>query len=241
MPLDVPDQFHRNCSRSREQRSARARESAEFSLRYLLDHLGWRDFGDAEILDVGCGTKLTSALLDRAVGRYVGVDVYREMVDWLRDAVGDPRFEHHPVNFHNARYNPQGERLTKDSRLPVEGQFDLIVLLSVFTHLEPHDYGPMLTMLRRYAKPGARLVYTLFLDERSEAGQGVIDAYAERFGEGVVGTTDGFQDFVADDPLAVALYSRELALELVDGTGWEVLRVDPPNAYMQHQITCRPA
>ena len=77
MPLDVPDQFHRNCSRSREQGRARARESAEFSLRYLLDQLGWRDFADAEILDVGCGTKLTSALLDRAVGRYVGVDVHR--------------------------------------------------------------------------------------------------------------------------------------------------------------------
>ena len=240
VPLDVPYRFHRNYSRSAAQAGRRASESAEYSLRYLLDHLGWPDFADTEILDVGCGTKLTSALLDRPVGRYVGVDVHDEMVTWLRDNVRDPRFEHHRVNFHNARYNPWGERLTGDSRLPVDGRFDLIVLLSVFTHLEPHDYRPLLSMLRRYAKPSARLFYTLFLDERSDGGQGAIDAYAERFGEGAVGTTEGFQDFVADDSLAIALYSREYAVALIEGTGWEVVGIDPPNAYMQHQITCRP-
>lgn len=63
VPLDVPRRFHRNYAASGE----RARESAAFKLSYLLDRFGWQDFSEVAVLDVGCGTKLTDALLDRPI------------------------------------------------------------------------------------------------------------------------------------------------------------------------------
>ena len=47
-------------------------------------------------------------------------------------------------------------------------------------------------------------------------------------------------DEVPDQPLLIARYSRDYALELVDGTGWEVVELHPPEPYIQHYIVCRP-
>jgi SAM-dependent methyltransferase len=239
--LEIPLEFRRGYLKT----ESVVRRSAFFSLNHMRARLGLDSFEGVEMLDVGCGTKFTQALLENEmpIGRYVGVDVFRDMIEFLRATVDDPRFEYHHADIHNARYNPAGAELTDDARLPFEaGQdFDLICLFSVFTHLEPRDYAAMLRLLRRYVKADGRLFYTLFIDEETEGGHGMMDAYKRRFGDAAVGQTDAFQDLVPSDTLAYALYTREHALELIAGTGWEVLTVEPPNEHMQHQIICRPA
>jgi SAM-dependent methyltransferase len=119
-----------------------------------------------ELLDVGCGTKVVKTLLDNSmpIGRYVGIDASSEVIEWLQANVSDPRFEFHHLDAHNAMYNPEGIDLASFELLPVgPRRFDLICLFSVFTHLAPHDYVAMLRLLRRHAKPDARLLFSLFL------------------------------------------------------------------------------
>src|SRR6266568_4104782 len=103
------------------------------------------------------------ALVDAAVwliGHYVGVDVSREVVDFLRSNVSDPRFEFFHLDAQNDRYNPTGQPLSDMTVPEIEGRrFDLICLFSVFTHLAPADYAAMLRLLRRFVKPGGRLFY----------------------------------------------------------------------------------
>ena len=59
-------------------------------------------------------------------------------------------------------------------------------------------------------------------------------------GHDATGEVPGFVDAVPERPLAVALYTRELAHELVEGTGWEVVEEHQPGEHIQHHVVCRP-
>lgn len=252
-PLAVPPELRLGSYRTEEEWV----ESGVFAVQLLSRTLGREDLSGVELLDIGCGTKLVKTLLDHSmpIGRYVGVDVDLEIIEWLRANVSDPRFEFHRLDAHNALYNPQGKGLASFELLPTGPQrFDLICLFSVFTHLAPHDYVAMLRLLRRHAKPQATLLFSLFLDDpfaqelakrlasddpkvRAQAEAALDRALADR------GTRDSrFIDVVPGSPLLVAQYEEEYALELIEGTGWEVASLHPPDTrgFIQHYIVCRP-
>jgi hypothetical protein len=125
----------------------------------------------------------------------------------------------------------------------------------VFTHHAPDDYVEMLRLLRRHVRPEGRLVYSVFLNDPDHpspferaieanltsddpAGVAAARASLERAMAAKVG---GFIDEVPGEPLMRARYDKDFALELVEGTGWEVMSVDPPGPYIQHCVVCRPA
>ena len=153
-------------------------------------------------------------------------------------------------------YNPQGEPLSAATRLPIEeNSFDIICLFSVFTHLAPHDYVAMLQMLRRYVKPEGKIIFSLFVNETTKGGRGYIDdidklwrsrpekldSFKEVFEKGLekAGPPD-FIDYDRSQPLRWAIYSRENALRLVNGTGWEVESLNDPEEAIQHYMVCKP-
>jgi SAM-dependent methyltransferase len=253
--LRIPARFRKTATTSEEQ----PLESALWLLDHMCEHLGLEDLGDTELLDFGCGVKFTQALINNSlpIKRYVGVDVDREMIDFLRANVDDPRFEYFHVDARNELYNPGGEVLSEQTKLPIDGRsFDVICLFSVFTHLAPQDYATLLKLLRRYVKPDGRLFYTLFVDELTEGGHGLMDRWtkgmtrapSEKVAECIeknpdatgVGTTVTFRDLDPKRPLKWALYSEPYARELVDGSGWEVLELSPPDVYIQHHFVCKP-
>ena len=41
--------------------------------------------------------------------------------------------------------------------------------------------------------------------------------------------------------MLMARYQRDYAVELFEGTGWEIETINPPERYIQHYIVCRPA
>lgn len=143
-------------------------ESGRSAVDLLVQTSGRKDLSEVELLDVGCGTKVVKTLLDNSmpIGRYSGADVSARVIDWLRENVSDTRFEFHHLDAHNEMYNPAGRPLADFERLPVgPREFDLICLFSVFTHLAPHDFEAMLRVLRRHAKPDAKLLFSLFLND----------------------------------------------------------------------------
>lgn len=250
--LHVPGRLRRGARRD-EQESI---DSVPWLVEHMCEHLGIPDLAETEVLDVGCGVKFTQAFLGRGipVKRYVGVDVYREMIDFLRSTVEDPRFEYHHLNAHNELYNPDGEVLTADTPWPIDGEtFDLVCLFSVFTHLAPHDYVTMLRILRRYARSSTRLFFTLYIDERTEGGHGLMDRWyaildalpedqlsARLEAQPELLQPRPFQDLDPRKPLKWAVYSEKYARELMVGTGWQPLELCPPDEYIQHHFVCAP-
>jgi SAM-dependent methyltransferase len=257
-PLHVPSEFCRNAGKkvALEDEDA-VIDGAVWLIEHMCRHIGTPDLDGLDVLDFGCGVRFAQAIVNRglAIKRYVGVDVHREMIDFLTANVSDPRLEFVHLDAHNALYNPTGQPLSKLTVPEIEGRrFDLICLFSVFTHLAPPDYAAMLRLLRRFVKPDGRLFYTLFINERTDGGLGYVDRLSaaiatsqdpgvkERLAS-VVRKREEIPDFRDADPrepLLVALYSRPHAMELIDGTGWEVLDVSPPGVHLQHHILCAP-
>jgi SAM-dependent methyltransferase len=219
--LPVPREFRRGRLKHDERASV---EAALGMLDYILESTGFPDYASLDVLDFGCGVRLTQALLQdgRPIGHYFGVDVHPGMIGYLRNNADDPRFEFAVVPFQNDMYNPDGEPMRPDSPLPCgDRTFDLIIALSVFTHLTPHDFQHLLQLLRRHVKPDGRLFLTCFIDET------------------IVGK---FHDAVPDKPLWRALYREAFVREMVAAARWEVIRRGPRRADKQivDHLVCRP-
>ncbi len=252
--LPVPPELQRGGHHDRKEWI----DSGVFAVDLLCRTVGRPDLAGVDVLDVGCGTKIVKTLLDHStpIGRYVGVDAYGPVIDWLTANVDDPRFEFHHFDAHNDLYNPGGTPLADFAELPVDGAaFDLICLFSVFTHLAPDDYIAMLRLTRRHAKPGSRLLFSLFLND-PDAPSPVALALAASLASddpaevekaqaavarALEGKDRGFLDEVPEQPLLRARYDKDFALELVEGTGWRVESLHPPERHIQHYMICRPA
>jgi len=223
-------------------------------LEQLCDLVGVDDLSQCDMLDVGCGVKFTQAILnhDVPIKRYTGVDVYAEMIEFLRANVDDPRFEYHHVDVRNELYNPDAPPMTLQTDFGVgERTFDVICLYSVFTHLSPTDYVMMLKLLRRHIRADGRVLYTLFIDELTDDGHGLMDFFERTLShspadQSSIVAADAlrrvvpFRDVDPSRPLTYALYSREHACELIEGTGWEQLQLVAPTEHAQHIFVCRP-
>lgn len=248
LTLTVPNTLRRGALKGDQ---AKSLASAVRLLELMYRKFELEDMADVELLDVGCGTKLVQAILeyDIPIKRYVGVDVYQEMIEFLQSKVTDERFAFHHMDTHNEMYNPQGIALDPAKGPPFEDQqFDLICLYSVFTHLAPHDYSAMLKLLRPYIKNDGSIIFSLFVNEKTDGGQGLIDGLAsgliaspEKFPEGrTEKEIPPFVDAYAGKPLTWAVYSREHAIELCEGTGWEIESLNDPEKSIQHYMICKP-
>lgn len=236
--LSVPRHLRRG---GRKHNEAKYIEDGRDLLAYLSGILSLNDLGHRRLLDMGCGTKFTEAILKYGipVGKYVGIDVYSEMIEFLRENVRDSRFSFHHIDIHNEMYNPGGQRYGAETVLPIAGErFDIISLFSVFTHLAPADYVNMLHLMRTCIADEGRLVFSLFLDEPSGTGYGLIEDIVKDSPWRPSGKP--FFDAFPGKPLQWALYSREHALELIEGTGWKVERLLMPNELVQHHFICQP-
>lgn len=212
-------------------------------LSYMAQALGHSSFSNCRVLDMGCGTKFTQAIVeyDLPVGEYIGVDVYEEMINFLQESTAAEKFSFLHINSHNDMYNPNGDKIGEDTRLPIdEFSCDIICLFSVFTHLAPTDFVSMLKLMRRYAKRDGQLIFTLYLDETSGNGHGLIEQIALESGKPWKPSGEPFRDAFPGRPLQWALYSRDYALQLIEDTGWEVVELCMPNEWAQHHFICKP-
>lgn len=230
--------------------------SARFSTQLLAETIGQPRLEGAEVLDVGCGTKIVKALLDDRwpVDRYVGIDVSADVISWLQANVGDTRFDFQHLNALNDLYNPDGLPLDQVERLPAGSDpFDVICLFSVFTHLNPADFVTMLRLLRPHLKPTGKLVFSLFLTDPTGAwaqhmerllhseDPEVVRRAEESIEAAMINPAPGFVDEVPEIPLLRARYTRAYALSLVEESGgWTVDEIAPPNEHIQNYMVCSP-
>ena len=80
----------------------------------------------------------------------------------------------------------------------------------------------------------------MFLDELSSTGYGLIAQVAGDAADTWQPSGQAFRDAFPGKPLQWALYSREHALELIDGTGWDVQELLMPIKGLQHHFICTP-
>lgn len=126
---------------------------------------------DSSVLDVGCGQgRLPIGILDRVgeIRKYRGIDVDQASVRWCQRYIArrHPGFEFERINVKNLRYNRSGLEAGDEFRFPFsEGEFDIIFLYSVFSHMNAQDVRVYLRDFRRVLRPEGRIFLTAFIEE----------------------------------------------------------------------------
>lgn len=123
----------------------------------------------ARVLDVGCGmgrvaVPLTAYLNES--GSYEGFDIVRSAIRWCTEKIHSrfPNFRFTHIDLKNDLYNLGTDREAKDLVFPYqEGEFDLVFLTSVFTHMVLADVENYLEQIHRVLRPGGRCFATFFL------------------------------------------------------------------------------
>src|SRR5438132_6976996 len=118
-------------------------QSGQDVLRLCIDSGGLQP--DSAILDVGSGNGRTAVALTKFLnpaGRYEGFDVVAEGIEWCTKKITPrcPNFRFRHVDVRNDSYNRRGTTTAALFRFPYDDDsFDLVVLMSVFTHMRPDD------------------------------------------------------------------------------------------------------
>jgi SAM-dependent methyltransferase len=179
------------------------------------------------ILDWGCGCgRLTRHLAALAGSRITGADIDADNLAWCRDHVPGARFEPLP--------------LSPPSALGAS-RFDLVIGLSVMTHLREADQLAWLEELDRIAAPGAFLLLTINADTAiwwSDPSAELLEKWRER------GFLDGSRDnslngVIADDTYYRATFHRADYVERVWGERFEVIEILPAFSHIQDLVVLR--
>jgi SAM-dependent methyltransferase len=220
--LVVPEKFNRNNPAVRAMGSPA--DTGLRLLEYICQRIGIGSLAGLEILDLGCGSRFADAIVNRNVPlkSYVGIDVYKEMIDFLAEHVKDPRLEFFHIDAYNPAYNKDGVQLSLDTRLPLAGRrFDIVCMYSVITHQLPEDAAVIFTLLRRHVRDNGWLFFSAAIED-GDFG------YREQFPE---------------NPTGLSVYSIGLIAQLIEAAGWQMLSFAPrvpaglPN---QETILCAP-
>lgn len=220
--LEVPQHLHRNRAQVVDSGLER---TGELLIKLATRRMGFDSLADVDVLDVGCGVRFTMTFVNNAIPikSYTGVEVEPAVVEYLKANVEakDPRFAFHHWNVYNDLYNRNGTPLADAVSLPVNKQFDVIWLFSVFTHLNPADAAGLLRILRGHIRDGGFLFFSAFVDDAIER----------------------FEDKMPGQPLLRAFFGRRYLHSLIEANGWRIeaeYERDPEN-YIQNYFVCRPA
>lgn len=120
------------------------------------------------VLDVGCGIGRMALPLTGyldAKGSYDGFDIVEQGVHWCKKHITPtyPHFRFVHVDLSNDLYKTSGGSAQGFEFPYASGQFDLVILTSVFMHMQPGEVRHYLDEINRVLKPGGRVCMTAFL------------------------------------------------------------------------------
>ena len=126
---------------------------------------------DQHVLDVGCGIGRMArplAFYLNTNGKYEGFDIVPEGVQWCKKHYASHHhFSFTHVQLDNDLYNLGSGLQANAFTFPYkDSSFDLVLLISVFTHMQADEVQQYLHEISRVMKPGGRCFATFFLMTR---------------------------------------------------------------------------
>ena len=123
---------------------------------------------DATVMEIGCGCgRATRLLLNHPyIKRYIGFDVIASNIEWCNNFIrpawwaGTAAF--HCYDMYSAEYNPNGKIKASEFDFPCEdGGADIIIAVSVFTHLLEPDMKHYLRQCGRILSSRGRAILSI--------------------------------------------------------------------------------
>lgn len=140
---------------------------------HLANHAGMTK--TSRVLEIGCGCGRTAhALVHRLEdGGFTGMDIERISIEdcQRRSVFRKKRFRFDLLDVQNDEYNPTGKFKADEYRFPYpDGSFDVIFLVSVFTHMLTRDVEHYIAEIARLLAPGGHCMVTTFLMDHGREG-----------------------------------------------------------------------
>lgn len=183
------------------------------------------------ILDVGCGQgRLAIGLLEskRKIKYYQGVDVQMNSIDWCQKFItkSHPTYQFTLLDVMNARYNRKGKPMGKDFHFPFKrGEFDIIYLFSVFTHMITEDIKIYLKEFKRVLAPSGKIFLTAFMEKNVPDMTINPEGYQEKL---------GLKRWKGN--LHCVLYNRKFFASILTENGFKIDRIEKVNDCGQEGI-----
>lgn len=140
---------------------------------------------DSKVLEIGCGCGRTCFALSEILndGNFVGMDIEKTS---LQACQKNPlfirkQFHFDYLNVRNDEYNPTGEHDARSYKFPYNREeFDVIFLVSVFTHMLTDDVKNYISEISRMLKPGGVCMFTTFLMDHGRNTNGMSFPHKEK-------------------------------------------------------------
>lgn len=206
--LNVPLNLRKGTAKNNQKGSI---QTAITGLEFILEKTKSKKLEELNILDYGCGVKYTQAFIENDIypKTYTGVDVDQNMISFLQKNVNRESFTYRKLPFHNDMYNENGIKMQKDADLKIGNKkFDLIISLSVFTHLNKQDAQILLHIIKRYLAPKGKFFFTIFINDNMEKL---------------------YKDAVKDKPMAKTVFKSQFINKAIENAGLEIVDVLPKN------------
>ena len=174
---------------------------------------------ECRVLDIGCGMGRLAAPLTRYLdqhGSYTGLDIVPSAIDWCKRNITRtfPNFTFALADVLNREYNPSGRIEASAYRFPYpDDSFDVVVLMSVFTHMLAPAMENYIHEISRVLASGGRCFATYYLinaesEQLMRAGTSVV-RFVHRAGPcWLVSTTTPELSVAYDESFVRGAYQR---------------------------------
>jgi 2-polyprenyl-3-methyl-5-hydroxy-6-metoxy-1,4-benzoquinol methylase len=218
--INIPENFQKNHPNIAK---LGYENTGEFIINQIISRTNKKDLSESDVLDIGCGARFSATFINKniPVQSYYGLDLDKNLIEYLKNNINDSRFNYDWVNYQNDMYNKNGEDLSKTKSLPVKNKkFDLILMFSVVTHQNPTGAENLFRLSKKHVEKNGYLIFSAFIDNDIEY----------------------FLDKHKEKPLLEAYYNTKTLEELLKKTGWEIKNIYPPDAQKitQHFFVCSP-
>lgn len=130
----------------------------------------------SRVLEIGCGCGRTAIPLARTltVGSFHGVDIDQVSIQACQrnSELQAKLFKFEWMDVFNREYNDGGSQPASSFRFPMtDDAYDIVFLVSVFTHMLPNDVANYIGEIARMLRPGGRCFFTTFLMDHGRSWQ----------------------------------------------------------------------
>jgi len=193
---------------------------------------------DSTIVDIGCGCGRYAHFLrdyrfksERFSGRYIGIDLDEEMLNWCRRHFDAERFEFHRANHASRAYNAAGS-LHADYVLPTADETaDFVYSTSLFTHLLEKELVNYCRESYRVLRRGSHMAMACFSMDHPPPTFGDRHTFRFRIGPAHVESLRV--------PEAAVAYDEQFLFAVAQGAGFQTAEIQADPGDWQPMLICR--
>jgi len=176
------------------------------------------------VLDVGCGCGRNAIALHH-VREYTGFDIVPGLIEQAKTFVRNPKFRFLSFDLYSRMYNPKPTAIRSESfTFPFpDGNFDFVMLISVFTHMLPRAFKQYVRETARVLAPEGRCFATFFLRQNDPSALGI--SWDPKFDDSklhLLKDEPDSQFFSVIDPVnydAMVVYDRSYVAQVFEDQG----------------------